>query len=81
MEAHVELQLECLAKQDKQPTLREVWIAYAAFTLKECNWSKFLAARRLGIGRATMYRLANAADFKAYITRKNWSEFVHEART
>jgi transcriptional regulator of acetoin/glycerol metabolism len=72
----MEIYLEGLTAQEKAPTLREFFVAYCAYALKASNWSKQDAAKRIGIGRATMYRMVQSKDFKTFISSKGWSHHL-----
>lgn len=68
----IEVYFEGLTTQEKPPTLRALFVTYCAYAMKASNWSKKLAAKRIGIARSTMYRMADSEDFKKFVTSKGW---------
>lgn len=72
----LEIYLEGLAGQETAPNPRQIFVVYCAYALKACNWSRNAAAKRIGIGRATMYRTVQAEDFKTFIASRGWSQYL-----
>jgi hypothetical protein len=68
----IEVMLEGMAESQEAPTSRELFVAYVVFALKAANWSKGAAAKRIGIGRASMYRLVYNSDVQEYAASKGW---------
>jgi transposase len=42
--------------------------------MKAAKWNKQAAAKRIGIGRSTMYRMAESEDFKTFVSSKGWNQ-------
>jgi transcriptional regulator of acetoin/glycerol metabolism len=68
----IEVMLEGMAESKEAPTSRELFVAYVVFALKASNWSKGAAAKRIGIGRASMYRLVLNPDVQNFAAAKGW---------
>jgi hypothetical protein len=68
----MQVMLEGMAESQEAPTSRELFVAYIVFALKASNWSKTAAAKRIGIGRASMYRLVLNPDVQDFAAEKGW---------